>query len=50
MSMKFIEENKNVIVALLVACLFLFAFLLSSPFIPRGYILQKDKCCVNLYI
>lgn len=41
--MKFIEENKNVIVALLVVCLFLFALLLLSPFIPLSPIQYATK-------
>lgn len=47
--MKFIEENKNVIVALLVACLFLFALLLLSPFIPLSpiqYLTKVEKAMI----
>lgn len=47
--MKFIEENKNVIAAFLVACLFLFALLLLSPFIPLSpiqYVTKAEKAMI----
>lgn len=47
--MRFIEEDRNVIVALLVACSFLFILLLLSPFIsfsPIQYVTKAEKAMI----
>ena len=47
--MKFIEQNQNIVGALLVACLFLFAFLVLSPFIPLSpiqYVTTAEKAMI----